>query len=435
MLRLREIDKTFGANVAVTRASLDVERGEIVAVVGENGAGKTTLMRIAAGELEPDRGHVERPARVAMVHQHFRLVDQFTIAENLALTGESTPPLFTGRRLERDAEAVIARSGIALRDVSRRVSALSVGEKSKLALIRAVSTRPDVLILDEPTSVLTPTEADELFEVVRRFAAEGTAVVFISHKIAEVLRVAGRIVVMRAGAVAGEFHADTTSAAELARAMVPVEEPRETRTPRAQPGGIVALTHGNLVVHQGEIVAIAGVAGNGQSELAATLRNLHPEAGHIPEDRTRDGIVATMSVAENLALRARSWNRRDANRKAAQLIDLYNVRTSGPEQPAGDLSGGNQQKVLLARELDRRPQLIVAAEPTRGLDVESAAFIHRHLRAAASSGAAIVLLTSDLDEAFALADTLHVINRGTLSERLTPEEARTQVSQLMAGLP
>lgn len=434
MLRLREIDKAFGANVAVTRASLDVERGEIVAVVGENGAGKTTLMRIAAGELAPDRGRVERPARVAMVHQHFRLVDQFTIAENLALTSGRAPRLFTRRTLERDATEVITRSGIALRDVSRRVSTLSVGEKSKLALIGAVMTRPDVLILDEPTSVLTPAEADELFEVVRRFAAEGTAIVFISHKIPEVLRVAGRIIVMRAGAVAGEYHARTTSAAELARAMVPIEEPRDARTPREHPGGIVALTHGNLVVHQGEIVAIAGVAGNGQSELAATLRALHPQAGHIPEDRSRDGIVATMSVAENLALRGRSWNRRAAERKAAQLIDLYNVRASGPAQAAGELSGGNQQKVLLARELDRRPQLIVAAEPTRGLDVESAAFIHRHLRAAASSGAAIVLITSDLDEAFALADTLHVINRGTLSDRLTPEEARTNVARLMAGM-
>lgn len=434
MLRLRDIDKTFGTNAAVSRASLDIEPGEVVAIVGENGAGKTTLMRIAAGELAPDRGSVERPARIALVHQHFMLVEQFTIAENLALTGEAGSPLFTRRQLERNAEAIIAQSGIALGGVSRRVASLSVGEKSKLELIKAVMTRPDVLILDEPTSVLTPAEADELFEVVRRFASGGTSVVFISHKIAEVLRVATRIVVMRAGAIVGEYPASTTTAAELARAMVAIEAPATARPSRAQPDGIVALKHGNLVVHQGEIVAIAGVAGNGQSELAATLRDLHPEAGQIPEDRMRDGIVATMTVAENLALRGRSWNRREAARKASQLIDLYNIRASGPSQAAGELSGGNQQKVLLARELDRRPQLIVAAEPTRGLDVESAAFVHRNLLAAASSGTAIVLITSDLDEAFALADTLHVINRGSLSAPMTPDEARANVARLMAGI-
>lgn len=434
MLRLRQIEKTFGANVAVREASLDVGRGEIVAVVGENGAGKTTLMRIAAGELAPDGGSIERPSRVALVHQHFMLVDHFSIAENLALATDTRHPLFTRRTLEREAASIIARSGIALSDVSRRVATLSVGEKAKLELIKAVITRPDVLILDEPTAVLTPAEADELFAVVRRFAAEGTAVIFISHKIAEVLRVAGRVVVMRAGAITGEYDAHATNAAELARAMVPMGEPVEPRVARARPRGIVALRHGNLVVHQGEIVAIAGVAGNGQQELAGTLRDLHPDAGHIPEDRTKDGIVATMSIAENLALRDRRWSRREAERKAAQLIALYNVRASAPSQAAGELSGGNQQKVLLARELDRRPQLIVAAEPTRGLDVESAASIHRHLLAAAASGAAIVLITSDLDEAFALADRLHVINRGTLSDPLTPEEARSSVARLMAGI-
>lgn len=434
MLRLREIEKSFGANAAVRRASLDVGRGEIVALVGENGAGKTTLMRIAAGELAADGGTVIRDGRVELVHQHFMLVEPFTIAENLALAS-SDVRLFTRRTIEREAEDVIARSGIALAGVSRRVADLSVGEKSKLELIKALAKAPDVLILDEPTSVLTPSEADELFAVMRRIADRGTAIVFISHKIGEVLRVAQRIVVMRAGAVVGEHDASVTTADELAHAMVQLSDAAPIRRDAREASfDGVALRSGELVVHAGEIVAIAGVAGNGQSELAAALRAAHPDAAHIPEDRTRDGIVGAMSIAENLALRAAHWQSRAAAERAVRLIAQYAIRASGPEQRAGDLSGGNQQKVLLARELDRQPDLIVAAEPTRGLDIEAAAFIHRHLADAAAGGAAIVLITSDLDEAFALADTVQVINRGRLSERMPIAEAADRVAALMAGI-
>jgi general nucleoside transport system ATP-binding protein len=223
---------------------------------------------------------------------------------------------------------------------------------------------------------------------------------------------------------------------ELAAAMVDV--PAST-TPTASRSSTfahrsVALCDDRLIVHHGEIVAIAGVAGNGQTALASRLRDLHPEAGHIPEDRTRDGIIAAMPISENLALRAPRWNAASAERHAERSIGLYAIRASGARQPAGELSGGNQQKVVLARELDRKPSLIVAAEPTRGLDLESAAFIHRQLRAAAAAGAAIVLITSDLDEAFSLADGLHVIHRGVLSDRLSPEAAVTRIADLMAGV-
>ena len=386
-------------------------------------------MRIAAGELAADSGTIERTGGVALVHQHFLLVNEFTIAENLALGTR----FWFRRRL--------AAPSIDLGDLSRRVSSLSVGEKAKLELAKAIAKKPSTLILDEPTSVLTPHESEELFGVMRELASRGTAVVFISHKLREVLAVADRVVVMRGGRVVAEKRAHETSAEELAGAMVrnagvPPAEQGASRsrlraadgggTPPAQPAGTPAFP--------GQILAIVGVAGNGQTELAAQLRAQHPDGGHIPEDRTRDGIVADMSIAENLALKTKRWKRREAVKHAEELIALYNIRARGPLQRAGDLSGGNQQKVILARELSSRPRVIVAAEPTRGLDIEATRFVHEQLRAAANDNASIVLITSDLDEAFALADAIQVIYRGKLSERMTPEEASSRVANLMAGL-
>jgi ABC-type uncharacterized transport system ATPase subunit len=446
-VRLSHISKSFGTHSNVTRAvddvSLEIARGEVLAVIGENGAGKTTLMRIAAGELAPDAGTVEGAESIGFVHQHFLLVPELTIAENLALLD----PRFrfaTRKTLEREATQTIASSGIELRDVSRRVTDLSVGEKSKLELIKAIARKPSTLILDEPTSVLTPHESEELFRVMRTLASNATAIVFISHKLPEVLAVAQRIAVMRGGKLVLETR--SASPESLALAMTPdvgrgfSPPPRDAGAVHVNgpfaPGGraeatpyvrgALAYEHGQLTLHQNEILAIVGVAGNGQSQLAEQLREQLPKAGHIPEDRTRDGVVAQMTIAENLALRG--------VRNAAQLIGLYSVRATGPRQLAGDLSGGNQQKVILARELDRRPGIIVAAEPTRGLDLESTRFVHERLRDAAAAGAAILLITSDLDEAFALADTIQVIYRGKLSERMTPSEASSRVANLMAGV-
>ncbi len=433
MLQLSNIIKTFGATRAVDDVSLDVREG-IVAVVGENGAGKTTLMRIAAHELPPDSGRVETSGHVELVHQHFLLVNELTIAGNLALTS----PRFrfaTKRTLEREARETIAATGIVLDDVTRRVGDLSVGEKSKLELIKAIAKHPATLILDEPTAVLTPYESEELFRVMRRLASQGTAVVFISHKLPEVLAIAERIVVMRGGRVVAETHAKEMTAQQLANLMV-VSQARHpersegSQNARPSPPGSFAISatrdDGTLELHPGTILAIVGVAGNGQTELAARLRDALPHAGHIPEDRTRDGIVAELSIAENLALRG--------VRNAGGVIARYSIRAHGPSQRAGDLSGGNQQKVVLARELDRAPQVIVAAEPTRGLDIDSTRFVHEQLRTAASNGAAVLIITSDLDEAFALADAIHVIYRGKLSDRMTPPEATTRVAGLMAGL-
>lgn len=405
MLSLAHISKTFGETRAVDDVSFNVRAAEIVALVGENGAGKTTLMRIAARELAPDAGSVEVDGHLELVHQHFMLVPALTVAENLALPRPGFR--FTRRAtLVREAEELIAASGIEFRDVTRLVAELSVGEKSKLELIKAIARKPSVLVLDEPTSVLTPTEARELFAVMRRLAAGGTAVVFISHKLPEVMEIAERIVVLRGGRVVTETRTSDTSAAELARAMVQTAAPVSTTRYR-------------------NIRAIVGVAGNGQTELAERFLREYPKDAHIPEDRTRDGVIAEMTIAENLALRRRT----DAHR----AIDRFAIRASGPRQRAGDLSGGNQQKVILARELDAQPHRIFAAEPTRGLDIESTRFVHDQLREAAERGAEITLITSDLDEAFALSDHIQVIYRGRLSEPMTAGEAASKVAALMGG--
>jgi ABC-type uncharacterized transport system ATPase subunit len=420
VLRLAHIVKTFGATRAVDDVSLDVRAGEILAVVGENGAGKTTLMRIGAGELAADSGSIECDGHVELVHQHFLLVNELTIAENLALTSSGFR-VATKRTLEAEAVATIAKTGIDLPDVARRVGELSVGEKAKLELIKAIARNPSVLILDEPTAVLTPYEAEELFRVMRTLAANGTAVVFISHKLPEVFAIATRIAVMRAGQL---IPTTATTPEQIAATML--QSPLPAHGERARVRGTMAT---------GTITAIVGVAGNGQSQLARDLLKQNPTAAHIPEDRTRDGIIAEMTIAENLSLKSRRWSPRRAADRAKQLIAQYSIRAHSPHQRAGDLSGGNQQKVILARELDRRPSRIVAAEPTRGLDLEATRFVHEQLRAAADAGAEITLITSDLDEAFALAETIRVIYRGRLSEPMSREEATGRVANLMAGLP
>ena len=412
MLQVSHAAKSFGANRAVDDVSLTIRAGEIVGLVGENGAGKTTLMRIVAGELAADAGTIEFEGRIGFVHQHFMLVNDFTIAENLALATRTSP---------RNAEAIVASTGIALGNVGRRAGDLSVGEKAKLELIKAIAREPSLLILDEPTSVLTPYESEELFAVMRTLAAKGTAIVFITHKIREVTAVATRVVVMRRGSVVAD--SPSMSAEEIADAMV------ERRTGFSRSGRAEARP-----TSRGEILAIVGVAGNGQRELAEQFLHAYPRSriGFIPEDRTHDGIVAEMSIAENIALTRENW--RGAIRRVPALIDLYSIKAQSAKQPAGSLSGGNQQKVILARELDGEPERIVASEPTRGLDLESTRFVRDQLREAAARGAHVILITSDLDEAFELADGIQVIYRGVLSDRMTPAVASERVAKLMAGL-
>jgi general nucleoside transport system ATP-binding protein len=433
MLVINHVTKSFGPTLAVDDVSLQIDRGEIVGLLGENGAGKTTLMRIVAGEISPDSGTIAQPERAGIVHQHFALVSNFTIAENLALAGERRMRIASRQTLERDAEATIAAAGIDLQDVRRRASELSVGERAKLELIKAVAAKPELLILDEPTSVLTPLESADLFRLIRELAASGTAIVFITHKIAEVMEVATRLVVMRRGRVVLDAPEGLT-ADEIAQAMVPSGATGALARRTAAEAAAAPLIRDPLQLYRGHILAIVGVAGNGQRELAERVRAAARQTGFIPEDRTRDGLIAEMTIAENIALGSPRWRPSDARIRAERLINLYSIKARGPLQLAGELSGGNQQKVVLARELDRRPEVIVASEPTRGLDIEATRFVHEQLRIAANAGAAILLFTSDLDEAFALADGIHVIYRGRLSERMTPEDASDRVAALMAGV-
>ena len=412
-LVVEHVGRSFGATRAVDDVSIAIEPGRIVGLIGENGAGKTTLMRIVAGEIEADAGRIAAP-RTGMVHQHFALVSHFTIAENLALVRDRNFRFASSATLAREAEETIAATGVELPDVSRRAADLSVGERAKLELIKAVASNPELLILDEPTSVLTPLESADLFRLMRRLAAGGTAVVFITHKIPEVMEVAERLIVMRRGRVVADTPAKGMSSQQIAGLMVETVAATQTAT--------------NPSLQRGEIVAIVGVAGNGQRELADSLRG--PRTGFIPEDRAH-ALIREMSIVENIALRD---GRRNARERAARLIGAYRIKARGPDQLAGELSGGNQQKIVLARELDRKPGRIIASEPTRGLDIEATRFVHDQLRAAAEGGASVVLITSDLDEAFALADGIQVIYRGTLSPRMTPEEARSRVATLMAGI-
>ena len=455
VLTLSGVSRRFGSTIAVDDVSLSFDAGTVIGLVGENGAGKTTLMRLAAGEIAPDAGSIRRPDRIGMVHQHFSLVPEFTIAENLALLDRRAFGFITSRRLRESAVAIVERSGIDLGDLSRRVSTLSVGETAKLELVKAVAVDPDLLILDEPTAVLTPPEAAQLFAVMQRLAERGTTVVFITHKVREVLATADRVVVMRRGKVVADAPASSMTADAIAEAMVgAITEGARPPAARSIGDEVLLRLEGvsgetlddvSLHVRRGQIVAVVGVAGNGQTELAETLRGLRvPREGtlelttsrlaFVPEDRIRDGLIAQMTVAENLALGSGRWSPASAATRAERLIDSYGIRATGPRQRAGALSGGNQQKVILARELDRKPELIIAAEPTRGLDVASARFVHEQLTSAAAAGAGLLLISSDLDEAFALADVVHVINRGRVSEPLAPDAAAANIGPLLAGL-
>ncbi|HET7706599.1 MAG TPA: ATP-binding cassette domain-containing protein, partial [Thermoanaerobaculia bacterium] len=318
MLRLTNITKRFGPTVAVDDVSLSIAPGEIVGLVGENGAGKTTLMRIVAGELRADGGEVTKPQRIGMVHQHFAIVPEMTIAENLALIDRSPFRFLSRRSIESDAIATVQRSGIALGDVSRRAGELSIGEKSKLELIKAIAIDPALLILDEPTSVLTPIESAELFGVIRDRAERGTAIVFISHKVPEVLEIAERVVVMRRGKIVADSPRAQTTAKNIADTMVNGARAISPAGSRQRSGGLLLHLDDTLTLHRNEIVAILGVAGNGQTELVEKLRAMRLETriGFIPEDRTRDAIVAEMSIAENVALGDRRWSKSTATARA-----------------------------------------------------------------------------------------------------------------------
>jgi simple sugar transport system ATP-binding protein len=477
-LSLTGISKSFGVVRALADVSLEVERGEIFALVGENGAGKTTLMNVVYGLYHPDAGTVrvfddeapiastaEAIARgVGMVHQHFMLVAPLTVAENVVLGREPTRHGLLDRRAASEkVREVATRYGFAL-DPDVRVEQVGVGMQQRVEIVKALFRGAEILILDEPTAVLTPQEAEDLFRVLRSLSAAGKTVVFISHKLREVLSIATRIGVMRRGRLVATVKATDTDAAALSSLMVGRNVLGMVRVPRRAPvdasakvllkvdgisceddRGRPALREVSFDLRAGEILAVAGVDGNGQAELAEVLTGLRgPDAGeievlgrplvgqgprafrdagvsHVPADRQQRGLCLSMRVDENLSLgrHARPPFAKGAlidgasrERKALELIEAFDVRPPDPALPVRALSGGNQQKVIVAREVDAGPKVLVVVQPTRGLDVGAIATVHDRLRAERDCGRAVLVISLDLDEVLALADRVLVLFGG-----------------------
>ena len=487
-LALRGVRKRFGATLALDGATLEARAGRVHALLGENGAGKTTLMRVAFGMVRPDagdvvvRGHARRPASPAeaialglgMVHQHFTLVPAMTVAENIALGGRGR---FDAHAAERRVESLGEATGLRV-PARARVADLGVGAQQRVEILKALARDAHTLVLDEPTAVLAPAEARELLGHLRRFAGAGRAVVLITHKLRDALAVADEVTVLRAGRTVLAAPAASLTERGLARAMLgeaPLDDPAladellaRTPAPAATGGtgadagavvarlervtladerGIVRIRDATLEVRGGEIVGIAGVEGAGQRELLRALgARLAPRSGtvvtpgrigFVPEDRHRDALVLDFTVVENLVLAGAGSRRgriawREEARRAAALLERHDVRASGVGAHARTLSGGNQQKLVLARELADAPPLVVAENPTRGLDVRAAAAVHGALRAARASGSGVVVHSSDLDEVLALADRVVVVHDGVLRE--APAD-RERVGRAMLGLP
>jgi ABC-type uncharacterized transport system ATPase subunit len=462
VLRLEGIEKRYGPVHALRGADFTLYPGEVHALLGENGAGKTTLMQVADGLVRPDAGRIlvgdtERSALtptearrlgIGMVHQHFTGIPAFTVAENVALAaGWRLTPGPLRERVRQAGE----RIGLPL-DPDLRTGRLSVGLKQRLEIVKAVAADARILLLDEPTAVLAPAEVVELLDVIRRFTAAGGAAVLITHKLDEALAAADQVTVLRRGAVVLQSVRRDLEPGELAAAMIGGEPaPRSAhRAPQHQgppavraealevaweSGYGLALRHGSLEVRTGEIVGIAAVEGNGQRELLRAVAGrvqplrgrleVAPPVAFIPEDRTNEGLIPELSVTENVVLGSETdapWIRSGridwpaAERHTAELLRAYDVVASGPRAPASSLSGGNQQKVVIARELARRPRVVVAENPTRGLDLRATAAVHERLRAAADSGTAVLVHSSDLDEVLELADRVLVVSRGLVAE-------------------
>ncbi|WP_449278974.1 ABC transporter ATP-binding protein [Leucobacter sp. GX24907] len=494
-LELRGITKRFGNFTANDRIDLEVRPGEIHALLGENGAGKSTLMNVLYGLYQAEEGDIvidgevqsfrgpgdAMAAGIGMVHQHFMLVPVFTVAENVMLGHESTK--FAGaldlESARKHVNAVAERFGFHV-DPDATVGDLPVGVQQRVEIIKALSRDARILVFDEPTAVLTPQETDELMAIMRQLRDEGTAIVFITHKLREVREVADRITVIRRGRVVAEAN-PTDSNAELASLMVGRAVELTVQKEPAAPGegglsiedltvvdetGHIVVDHVDLAVRPGEIVAIAGVQGNGQTELTESLVGLQQVrsgrvkldgrellgrtvkqiidagVGFVPEDRISDGLVGTFTVSENLMLNRSSdarfvsagTVRLGALREFAEAkIDEYDIRTQGPDALAGRLSGGNQQKVVIARELSRDLKLLVASQPTRGVDVGSIEFIHKQIVAARDAGVPVVLVSTELDEVSALADRIAVMYQGTIIGIVPGDASRETLGLMMAG--
>jgi simple sugar transport system ATP-binding protein len=474
---------------------LDVQWGEVHALLGENGAGKSTLMNIVYGLVRPDSGTIEFDGKavqvhsptdairlgIGMVHQHFMLIPVLTVAENIVLGHEiqNAGVMDLGRAYKTVLE-LSERYGLQV-DPRARVSDLSVGIQQRVEILKALYRGARLLILDEPTAVLTPQEIAGLFQIVRNLTAEGNAVIFITHKLAEVMQIADRITVMRRGKVVATTTPKESKPPDLARMMVGRSVLLRVEKQPAKPGDVllrvedlvvmdrrrVAVDHVSLEVRAGEILGVAGVEGNGQLELVESIVGLRPaRTGHvrlgahdvthrstrtrlhrglglIPADRHRQGIILELPIADNLILNRydlRPYERwtvrqfRAIRATAERLIKTFDIRAQSPDQPAASLSGGNQQKLVVARELGTDPKVLIASQPTRGVDVGSIEFIHRQIVTQRDAGLGVLLVSAELDEVLALADRVAVMYRGRIVAVLAGEEVdRDRIGLLMAG--
>jgi len=496
-LELRGITKRFPGVVANDSVNLSIATGEVLALVGENGAGKSTLMNVLYGLYKADEGEIfidgaskkfNSPADaiaagIGMVHQHFMLVPVFSVVENVVLGSEPTRRLGAldieqARKMVRE---VSGRYNLNL-DPDAIVEDLPVGVRQRVEIVKVLLRDAKIVVFDEPTAVLTPSEILEFFEIVRTLIKSGKGVVFITHKLKEALTIADRINVLRRGKVAGDADPKTASEAQIAEMMVgrPVQltVDKKPASPKQvvlsvrdlsliDPDGRTVVDQVSFEVRAGEIVGIAGVQGNGQTELVMALSGLRNAnsgvveldgkdvtkasprdrhslgMGHVPEDRQRQGLITGMSITENLVLtryhdkefcdgmRMR-WS--DASKKAKELVANYDIRTSDPDQLASTLSGGNQQKVIVARELSRKIGLVLAAQPTRGIDVGSIEYIHEQIVKERDSGTAVLIVSTELDEVMALSDRLLVMYRGRIVADLDPKKiSHMDVGLYMAG--
>lgn len=496
VIEMRDITKVFGGFVANDKINLHLRKGEIHALLGENGAGKSTLMNMLAGLLEPTSGEIavngqvvnlDSPSKAAslgigMVHQHFMLVEAFTVAENIILGSELTKNgVLDIAGASKEIKALSERYGLAV-DPSAKVADISVGAQQRVEILKTLYRGADILIFDEPTAVLTPSEIDELMAIMKNLVKEGKSIILITHKLDETRAVSDRVTVIRRGKSIETVEIAGATNADLAEMMVGRSVSFKTEKQASKPKevvlsikdlvvnenrGVPAVKNLSLDVRAGEIVGIAGIDGNGQSELIQAITGLrkvesgsielkgdsivglHPRqitelsVGHVPEDRHRDGLILEMMISENIALQTYYkephskngiLNYSNITSYAKKLMEEFDVRAASELVPAAALSGGNQQKAIIAREIDRDPDLLIVSQPTRGLDVGAIEYIHKRLIEERDNGKAVLVVSFELDEILNVSDRIAVIHDGKIQGIVSPETTNKQeLGVLMAG--